>query len=649
MKIYKRILFCGILILMMLLTACNKTPVSNSEGKESQNSEIENSQQIENSEEDSEEIVKQKSAILEERIALEDGRIYHVPNERIERTLQQEIALFDGNLLVWGQAANIDEDCFLLTLLSLETGEVLQEKMFTGLELPNVQVCGDKIAVIDWAYGDVTLLDCTFEVIQEYKTWTAYCAVYLDEAAENIYCFTQNGVKVMHTESGKTTMLLEEATMLFASTKCGNAVTITYTDENTQLSESAVVDLETGTAEKIPFEGAFRSVEYNEGIWLAGVLGEDDIYYLGRADRPKEFGVAGQYYTQMTLIANPLRLMATTYDDHGGTTLTLYSLDGKYLSQCQLPSHISSVIWEPVWSEADGGYFLIAIDNTGKDMLLFWDMSVPTVGEDLTYVSAYEEQVVDSEVSEVLLKRAEKIAAEYGIEVFIGDQTEDSYGIYNMASEMNEEYIGEGLDALEAALMKYPDGFMKQLLYGDQKKLEFHLTGAFTLKEYPEGEVNGFTSYIGLAQEAEGKSIVVVDITMAGSIEQTLHHEIMHIIDNKLRFDANLRDGALYSEEMWNTYNPEGFTYVEDKFHLPESVYSDGYESYFIDIYSRTTANEDRARIMEYAMVEADWAFSNADGRFEKLEYLCECIRDAFDTEGWPTQTVWEKTLNRCK
>lgn len=644
MKNYKRIWICGIFILMMLLTACNQTPVSNSEGKESQNSEIENSQQN-----DSEEIVKQKSAILENRIAFGDELIYHVPNERVELFFQQEIALFDGNLLVWGQGMEQNEAGFWLTLLSLQTGEVLQEKIFTGMELPNVQVCGDKIAVIDWAYGDVTLLDGTFEVLADYETWTSYCAVYLDEAVANIYCFTQNGVKVMNTESGKTTMLLEEAMMLYASTKCGNTVTVTYTDVNTQMRESAVVDLENGTAEKIPFEGAVHSVEYNEGIWLAGVTEEEGIYYLGRADRPKEFSVQGQNYATMTLVANPLRLMKTTYDDYGRTTLTLYSLDGKYLSQTKLPERISSVIYEPIWSEADGGYFLTAIDNTGKDMLLFWDMSVPTVGEDITLISAYEEETIDSEVSKNLLERAEKLGEEYGIEVLIGDQTEESYGIYNMAREINEAYIAEGLDALESALKKYPDGFMRQLLYGDQKKMEFHLTGAFTLKEYPDGEVNGFTSYIGLAQEAAGKNIVVVDITMAGSIEQTLHHEIMHVIDNKLRFDANLRADALYSEESWNAYNPEEFSYVEDKFHLPKSIYNDGYEKYFIDIYSRTTANEDRARIMEYAMMDADWAFSNADGRFKKLEYLCDCIRDAFDTEGWPKQTEWEKTLERCR
>lgn len=638
MKNLKRRTICGILILMMLLTACNKTPVSNLEG---QNTEVENTQQ-----EETQEVVRQKSAILESATQMdEDGLIYYVPNERVESALQQEIAFFDGNLLVWGSGQN----GFTVSLVSLQTGEVIKEKTFSGTDLPNAQVCGDKIAVIDWGTGKVSVLDKEFEVVDEYETNTTYCTIYLNNDATKIYCFTQNGVKVIDTESGSTSMLFDNALMLFTSGKCGDAVSVTYTDKETQMNESGIVDLTAGTAEKIPYEGAFNPVEYSDGVWLVRVAGEENQYYIGKSDRPKAFTPQGNY-AMMTLIADPLRMMSTTYDGNGRATMTLYSLDGEFLSQTKLPEEVATVIYEPIWSEADGGYFFIVIDNTGKDILLFWDMSIPTVGESLTLESAYEENApVDSIVSQDLLDRAATIGETYGVEILLGDQTEESYGNYNMAREMNESYIEEGLDAVEEALSKYPAGFMGQLLYGNQRELEIHLTGAFTVKELPEGEINGFTSYIGLAQEQEWKTVIVVDITMTGSIEQTLHHEIMHVIDNKMTFDANVREDAFYSEEAWNALNPADFTYVEDTFNLPESVYTDGYESYFIDIYSRTTAKEDRARIMEYAMIGADWAFSASPGRYAKLEYICQCIRDTFNTEGWPEQTIWEATLDRCK
>lgn len=635
-----------LMVCLLIVTGCQKTPVSDTEDNAGKNSETEHLQQGKDEGNDYEEVKKQKSAILEQAVCLEtESNLYRVPNTRVERDLQQEVALFEENLLLWGSGSNQDgESGFFVSLISLQTGEVLQEKMFSAMDLPNVQVCGDKVAVIDWGTGKVTLLDRQFEVLGKYETNTSYCAIYLNQAATAIYCFTQDGVKVMDTKHEGTDLLLEEAAMLFASGKCGDAVSVTYTDKHTQMNESAIVDLETGKVEMIPFDGAFHYVEYEDGIWLAGVLGEEDTYYLGKSQRPKMF-VANEANAMVTLLADPLRIMATAYDDYGRQMISLYSLDGKFLSKMEVSEQIASIIYEPVWSEADGGYFFTAIDAKGKDMLLFWDMSVPSTGEDLMLESVYEQVSEDSTVSKEMLARAKQLGSKYGVDILIGDQTADAYGMYWAAHEMDETYIADGLDALELALAKYPDGFMKQLVYGDQKKLEIHLTGAFTLKEYPEGKVNGFTTYIGFAQEQEGKNVVAVDITMAGSIEQTLHHEIMHIINYKLVFDANLRSDALYSEEDWNALNPKGFTYVEDKFYLPEDIYWDGYESYFIDIYSRTSASEDRARIMEYAMADAGWAFSNADGRHQKLDYLCKCIRDAFDTKGWPKQTYWEQIL----
>lgn len=642
MRNYKRWMLCSILCFMMLFVACGKTSVSDTDGKENPNSQ---------GEEHLQEVVLQKSAILKDASKIDkDGHIFYVKNDRIESSLQQEIALFDGNLLLWGYGENSQgETGFHVSLISLQTGEVLREKTFSGLELPNAQVCGDKIAINDWGLGKVTILDKNFKVIKEYETNTSYCSIYLNEDATKIHCFTQQGVKRLDIESGEEEILFANATMLFASSKCGDAVSITYTDKNTQMNESGIVELSTGKAEKVPYEGAFHSGEYNSGVWLAGLMGEENQYYLGKADRPKIFA-ANEQNGVVTLLANPLRLMSTTYDRTGKTTMTLYSLEGGFLSASTLPETASSVMYEPIWSEADGGYFLLAIDDTGKDMLMFWDMSVPATGKDLTLISAYKENAsTDSKVSKALLERAEKLGKTYDVDILLGDQIMGTYTDYNVMQEMDNVYISDGLDAVEQALAQYPKGFMRQLLYGSQRSLEIHLGGAFTVKELPDGEINGFTSYIGLAEEQEDKTVIVLDITQAGSIEQTLHHEIMHVIDYKLSFDARVREDAVYSEEAWSALNPKGFSYVEDKFHLPKDIYKDGHESYFIDIYSRVNAKEDRARIMEYAMVDADWAFSSADGRCEKLEFLCQCIRDAFDTDGWPSVTKWEKTLERSR
>jgi hypothetical protein len=50
--------------------------------------------------------------------------------------------------------------------------------------------------------------------------------------------------------------------------------------------------------------------------------------------------------------------------------------------------------------------------------------------------------------------------------------------------------------------------------------------------------------------------------------------------------------------------------------------------------------------VLEYAMVDfGRWTFENAQVLTEKLDYYCRCIRDAFDTSGWPDTVLWEQYL----
>ena len=100
-----------------------------------------------------------------------------------------------------------------------------------------------------------------------------------------------------------------------------------------------------------------------------------------------------------------------------------------------------------------------------------------------------------------------------------------------------------------------------------------------------------------------------------------------------------------YSEEGWAALNPKGFQYCQSYTDVPDSYYYDGNEDYFIDIYSRTFPSEDRARVMEYAMIGAEFCFDTYPGLVEKLRYYSECIRDGFDTTGWPEVTKWEEML----
>ena len=67
---------------------------------------------------------------------------------------------------------------------------------------------------------------------------------------------------------------------------------------------------------------------------------------------------------------------------------------------------------------------------------------------------------------------------------------------------------------------------------------------------------------------------------------------------------------------------------------------------YFLSDYSMTYPTEDRAEILSYAMYGYVEEYKRNPKVFDKLDYYSRCIRDCFDTTGWPDVTSWEEILN---
>ena len=585
-----------------------------------------------------------KSAILEQAYPVDDtGILLRIPNAEIESALMGQVFLLDSGLLYCRTVAGEDGPDYLLSVISLETGKSDHSLSFSGLELPDVQICDAGIVVTDWMDGRMWLVDETLHSIRAYDSDGVSCAVYSDPDFTKAYTFpTDGGVRVTDMATGEVTILLENAVSLYGSVLCGNTVSVTYTDQNTQLSGSAVVDLTTGEAQTIPFEGAFYNVARSGEIWLAGVYGQENTYWLGRDQRPNAF-TPQEKATQVKLLSDGGGILISTYTADG-MIMRLYRMDGSFVSTCTLPAG-TGLNYEPVWSEVDGGYYFTITQAPGQDVLLFWDLSVPVSGMDLVLRSQYEAETQGSVVSAALYERADSFADRYGVSVKIAEQAETEYSQYLAAPESDESYIQNAMDILENVLQSYPDGFFRQLQYGNIRQITFHLTGSLTRTT---GDAdNGFTSFAGFVEAGEGAATVTVDITTPGSLAETLHHEIFHLIDNKLTFDAGIREESLYSEEAWSALNPADFTYAGSYHDLPDDFWQSGYEAWFAELYSRTFAREDRATIFEAAMAGREWIFPNAQGRLAKLEYLCRSIRDCFDTSGWPDYTPWETACIR--
>jgi hypothetical protein len=230
----------------------------------------------------------------------------------------------------------------------------------------------------------------------------------------------------------------------------------------------------------------------------------------------------------------------------------------------------------------------------------------------------------------------------YGVEIYFGeDVNQCPTDIYAYEVTTNVIRIKKALDVLEAALEKYPQGMLAQL--GQEKPeggLHLYLSG----KILPTDET-GIES-VGIENTIDGETFAVLDINSFYDLENTVYHEIFHAMEQKL----NEREDTCFDYEVWSALNPEDFQYQYDYQTNAESQDDTylGEDPYFVDRYSKSFPEEDRARIMEYAMLDSQdfrGRIVEAPHLQAKLSYLCNRIRQGFDTTGWPETTTWEEAL----
>lgn len=303
-------------------------------------------------------------------------------------------------------------------------------------------------------------------------------------------------------------------------------------------------------------------------------------------------------------------------------------------------------------------------DEEGEKLLLidpaaltFSPLCTPEAAEsnmpiDMAVGEAYAESVrlpdVRAELTALRL-RADEIGEAYGVTVLLSDQCERpaSHSGYEVkltgSLELSEEKarISEALDALEAALSLYPEGFLRQFKTN---------LGEGGIRLLLAGNLNGDAAgAVGVAFSYGQWNNILLDIS-SGLNPGTLCHEIWHITENRLSEEA----GAELYNGTWDSCNPEGFEYYYDYntseredwsrwlyFYEPENAY-------FIDAYSKTYPAEDRARIMEYVMggsPETDIIMQHPALR-KKLAIMCRAVRAQFDTTGWE-DVRWERYLEQ--
>ncbi len=425
---------------------------------------------------------------------------------------------------------------------------------------------------------------------------------------------------------------------------------------------------ESGTAVLDPETGAYTMLQKD---WYATYYGADSPELLWFNNETMGYDVLyaseGRYYRADAALlhadeADILPVSGSAYLLGVAQDTTLYRLESG-ISACllqaeQLGGTLRNAVWLPeqvlVGCVYGGGAFhLTAIDPA---QLTFTQVSDGIAVDDPMAVDTALTEVYWNSLNGQPLPATLQEARDYA------DQLEERYGVTILLSAQGQEAceavwdavvtttdqwpledepyaIARTLEALDRALALYPEGFFRQMR---------NTMGEGGVRFIPVGHIENDVNAVGLTYETYGWQNIYIDVTL-GTFESVICHEIWHATEGVISY----RDWVSFDPGNWSVCNPDGFFYnedVEDADPNPSrwtfNYEMDAQNVYFVDAYARTNAKEDRARIMEYVMANEDLAGALMQSPYitQKLEIMCQAIRNSFDTSAWG-DLRWERLL----
>lgn len=564
--------------------------------------------------------------LLEQGSVLEESsNLLRIPNETVQRMETPEMRLLGNGLLL----SEYRDQAMLLNHISLEDGILIASGSVPAGAGTKVYIGSGEIGLCDRESGLISILDEGFRVLRTYSVSTAGDDWYLNPELDTLYIlFSDRGLLVRNLESGAENWLVDNGFRVAAIGGGSSYLMVTYTDRADQKTYTRCVNLSTATLETLPIGGRISGGTRQGENWL---FQSDDGHVLVQGDR----------LWSVEWDSSDVRLLSPRYHllamDPSRRDLSLYDTNGGFLSRCSLPQNAQAITGSDfVWSGYWEGYFFTDFWN-GSCRLMFWDVGADTEGENLKLEALGAAEQSEPVVEPQLYERANELSQRFGVDIRIAEQCSMDYTHYNTYIMNDPQRIRAVLDMLEDALSQYPDGFFRQLHYGSVESIRFEVAGTLMLKDGVEDHQD---SAVAFAQNKGSYYLVALDGFMVHT--GTLYHEISHIIDRRLEWDALLREDALYSEEAWLALQPKGFEYAMSYVDKNQTEID---LNYFVSDYSMTFPTEDRADLMREAMGGSEWAFEPGSGQRAKMQFYADCIRDCFNTTGWPETTSWEQVL----
>ena len=231
----------------------------------------------------------------------------------------------------------------------------------------------------------------------------------------------------------------------------------------------------------------------------------------------------------------------------------------------------------------------------------------------------------DNSVDEENLKLRNEIEKEFSIKVKYGKETEGyAVGGVTTVAINDSNLANKTLNDLYNTLSLYPKGMFKEIKNGG-----IPLT-IILVNNYSE---NGITGITDSSYEYANISIAAVY-----DFAESFYHESYHYIERYMfKKKANFNS--------WDSLNPNDFVWntIDGSLSYSNTFRED---SYFVNNYAQTSAEEDRASTFEYMMANTKASCLNRNSNiWYKATYMALTIESVFDTVSPDSIEYWERFI----
>lgn len=375
----------------------------------------------------------------------------------------------------------------------------------------------------------------------------------------------------------------------------------------------------------------FYFVRHMDGAYPEKLIGtgDDEILMLHTPD----------YGAEAHPIPDQSAIVTITYTP-GAPQLDYYSLeDGSRPYSLVLPAEtmVKTVVSHP---DGDSLWLLLWGSAWNGDVVCRWNLRESAVSDDTVYIGLRRTpENPDTQGLEECAALAAQLSRKHGVEILTWTAaTAVSSPDYALVSEHQVAIVTHYLNELDRALSRYPAGMLSQAASE---------LGDGTLRIALVRAINGISGADALnsapgmqfLDEQTGNPYVI--LRAAPGMQQQLHHELFHVIESRIFSLSQALDD-------WEKLNPEDFRYDYSYLYYEtrqDQQWIEGEDRAFVDYYSMTFPMEDRARVMEYAMMKDSDACFASETMQGKLTALCRGIREAYDLKQYPDPLPWEHYL----